>query len=283
MPITYTVTRLRKKLTWDRRSRCSESQVSRRGRSRPGAAGLIAALALVSPAAAPAQTAADSLAHRTLATRAELDSLARVLASAGSSAQRQTLELVRARLGAGDFKAGDRILLQIPALQSAVQPAGEPATLAVAGQPARADTFTVGREQELTLPVGGTIPLRGVLKSETLHARPLIRVSVQGDVQRPGFYFIPPDAPLSDALMAAGGTLRDAKVKDLRVERNGTTILKGRALQEAMAAGRTLETVNLQDGDQLTVPSGGQVTEHMRFVWLVVSITGGIYGLTRLF
>src|SRR5207249_9278183 len=159
MPITYPVTRLRKKLTWDRRSRCSESQVSRRGRSRPGAAGLIAALALVSPAAAPAQTAADSLAHRTLATRAELDSLARVLASAGSSAQRQTLELVRARLGAGDFQAGDRILLQIPALQSAVQPAGEPATLAVAGQPARADTFTVGREQELTLPVGGTIPL----------------------------------------------------------------------------------------------------------------------------
>ena len=273
--------------------------MSRRGRSRPGAAGLIAALALVSPAAAPAQTAADSLAHRTLATRAELDSLARVLASAGSSAQRQTLELVRARLGAGDFQAGDRILLQIPALQSAVQPVGQPATLLAPGQQARADTFTVGREQQLTLPVGGTIPLRGVLKSElqgylteqlsqylkypTLHARPLIRVSVQGDVQRPGFYFIPPDAPLSDALMAAGGTLRDAKVKDLRVERNGTTILKGRALQEAMAAGRTLETVNLQDGDQLTVPSGGQVTEHMRFVWLVVSITGGIYGLTRLF
>jgi len=273
--------------------------VSRWGGSRPAAAALIAALGLVRPAAAPAQTAADSLAHRTLATRAELDSLTRVLATGGSSAQRQTLEFVRARLGAGDFQAGDRILLQIPALQSAVQPVGQPATLPAPGQQARTDTFTVGREQQLTLPVGGTIPLRGVLKSElqsylteqlsqylkypTLQARPLLRVSVQGDVQRPGFYFIPPDAPLSDALMAAGGTLRDAKVKDLRVERNGTTVLKGRALQEAMATGRTLENVNLQDGDQLTVPSGGQVTEHMRFVWLVVSITGGIYGLTRLF
>src|SRR6266516_3647801 len=84
MLTTYPVTRPRKRLTWDRRSRCSESQVSRWGGSRPAAAALIAALGLVRPAAAPAQTAADSLAHRTLATRAELDSLTRVLATGGS-------------------------------------------------------------------------------------------------------------------------------------------------------------------------------------------------------
>src|SRR5437773_8626968 len=113
MLTTYPVTRPRKRLTWDRRSRCLESQVCRWGGSRPAAAALIAALGLVRPAAARAQTAADSLAHRTLATRAELDSLARVLA--GSSAQRQTLEFVRARLGAGDFQAGDRSLFPIPA------------------------------------------------------------------------------------------------------------------------------------------------------------------------
>ncbi len=81
--------------------------------------------------------------------------------------------------------------------------------------------------------------------------------------------------------MAAGGTVRDAKMKNLRIERSGATVLKGRPVQEAIAAGRTLEDANLQNGDQLFVPGSSDVTEHMRFLWLVVSLAGGIYGLTR--
>ena len=264
-------------------------------------AALCAVVALAPPAVAPAQSAADSLAHHALATRAELDSLARALASADSSGQGETLAYVRNRLAAGDFQAGDRILVQIPGLQPPppVQVAGQPAVVSAAALQARVDTFTVGRDRDVVLPVGGGSPisLRGVLRSElqdhlgqelsqylkypTVRARPLLRVSVQGAVAKPGYYFVPSDVTLSDALMAAGGTVRDAKMKNLRVERSGATVLKGRPVEEAIAAGRTLEDANLQNGDQLFVPGSSDVTEHMRFLWLVVSLAGGIYGLTR--
>src|SRR5439155_18368153 len=76
MRITSPATRQRKRRTWDRKSRCWESPVIRH-------VTLCAVLALARPAAAAGQTTADSLAHRALATRAELDSLARALALAG--------------------------------------------------------------------------------------------------------------------------------------------------------------------------------------------------------
>src|SRR6266550_5484675 len=296
MRITSPATRHRKRRTWDRKSRCWESPVIRH-------VTLCAVLALARPAAAAGQTTADSLAHRALATRAELDSLARALALAGgdSSGRGETLTYLRTRLAAGDFQAGDRMLLQIPGLQPppAVQVAGQPAVVSAAALQARVDTFTVGRDRDIVLPVGdgGPISLRGVLRSElqdylsqqlsqylkypAVRARPLLRVSVQGAVAKPGYYFVPSDVTLSDALMAAGGTVRDAKMKNLRVERSGSTVLKGRSVQEVIAAGRTLEDANLQTGDQLFVPGSSDVTEHMRFLWLVVSLAGGIYGLTR--
>ena len=264
---------------------------------------VLAVLALARPAVAPGQTSADSMAHRALATRAELDSLARALASGDSSGQGETLAYLRTRLTAGDFEAGDRMLLQIPGLQPppAVQVAGQPAVVSAAALQARVDTYTVGRDRDIVLPVGGGAPisLRGVLRSElqdylgqqlsqylkypAVRARPLMRVSVQGAVAKPGYYFVPSDVTLSDALMAAGGTVRDAKMKNLRVERSGSTVLKGRSVQEVIAAGRTLEDADLQNGDQLFVPGSSDVTEHMRFLWLVVSLAGGIYGLTRVF
>ena len=266
-------------------------------------AALCALLALTGPATAAAQTRADSLAHRALATRAELDSLTRALASGDSSGQGETLAYLHTRLAAGDFQAGDRMLLQIPGLQPppAVQVAGQPAVVSAAALQARVDTFTVGRERDIVLPVGSGAPisLRGVLRSElqdylgqqlsqylkypAVRARPLLRVSVQGAVAKPGYYFVPSDVTLSDALMAAGGTVRDAKMKNLRVERSGATVLKGQPVQQAIAAGRTLEDANLQNGDQLFVPGSSDVTEHMRFLWLVVSLAGGVYGLTRVF
>src|SRR2546421_13108619 len=164
MPITCPVTRQRKRRIWDRKSRCWESPVIRY-------TAVCAFLALTGPATAAAQTRADSLAHRALATRAELDSLARALASGDSSGQGETLAYLHTRLAAGDFQAGDRMLLQIPGLQPppAVQVAGQPAVVSAAALQARVDTFTVGREQDIVLPVGSGAPisLRGVLRSRS--------------------------------------------------------------------------------------------------------------------
>src|SRR3989442_9450747 len=99
-------------------------------------------------------------------------------------------------LGSG-FQVGDRILLKVE------------------GDSQFSDPFTVGPGPGLTLPVIGEIPLVGVrradvepymsrelaryLKDPVVRAKALIRVSVVGEVQRPGFYSLPGDAVLADA------------------------------------------------------------------------------------
>src|SRR6266513_2333202 len=111
--------------------------------------------------------------------------------------------VIRQRLVDGDFKVGDRVLL------------------IVEGEPILSDTFTVGLGAALTLPTVGEVSLAGVLRCElqdylarrlgqnlrdpVIHARAYVRLSIDGAVVRPGFYAIPAEALLSDALMAAGG------------------------------------------------------------------------------
>jgi protein involved in polysaccharide export with SLBB domain len=240
------------------------------------------ALALASGSAA-AQQPPDSLAARPLASRASLEELVRRLEK--DRADPALLARVRARLTEGDFQTGDRILLE------------------VRDEPSLTDTFAVSPERELRLPspTVGVLPLRGVLRSEfepavtaylaqflrrlVVSARPLLRLSVQGEVVRAGFYGVPADAVLSDALMAAGGTTKDADMKKIRIERDGEALWQGRSLQEAVAAGHTLDQALLRDGDQIVVAKrkDGGFQDNLRFLWIVVSLAGGIYGLSRAF
>src|SRR5687767_7197545 len=100
------------------------------------------------------------------------------------------------------FQVGDRILLR------------------VAGDSSLTDTFTVVTGPALRLPEIGEISLADVplaevetylarelgryIKDPTIEARALIRISVMGEVARPGFYAVPIDLVLPDALMLAG-------------------------------------------------------------------------------
>src|SRR2546427_12303895 len=113
------------------------------------------------------------------------------------------------------FQAGDRILLH------------------VGGDSALSDTFTVVAGPALRLPEIGEISLAGVpranleahltrelgrfIKDPVVQARALIRVSVLGEVTRPGYYAVPIDLVLADALMVAGGATKDPPVEPLRV------------------------------------------------------------------
>ncbi|HET6922683.1 MAG TPA: polysaccharide biosynthesis/export family protein [Anaeromyxobacteraceae bacterium] len=238
------------------------------------------ALGLALAGTATAQDPRDSLASRPLATRADLEALGRRVDRGSALAAR-----VQARLTEGDFQPGDRILIE------------------VRDEPTLTDTFEVGPERELQLPspAVGVLPLRGVLRSEleptvakylgqflqrpVVRARSLLRLSIQGEVVRAGFYGVPPDAVLADALMAAGGTTQAADVKKMRIERNGKPLFQGRALQEAIASGRTLDEALLRDGDQIVVAKrkDGAFEGNLRFLWVVVSLAGGIYGLSRAF
>ncbi len=226
---------------------------------------LIAGLVLLplwvqSPAAA--QTLLGAEPGSSIRTRAELQQLLTYYDEVGASpayservkeAARASADRVRARLAEGDFKVGDRIVLSVE------------------GEPDLPDTVTVESGPRIVLPLFGEIALHGVLRSEiqehltrelgrvirnpVVRARGLMRLSVQGQVGAPGFYVVPAESLVSDALMVAGGPGPAADLAELRIERGLETVIAGEPLQEAMREGWTLDQLNLQAGDQIVLPA----------------------------
>ncbi len=193
---------------------------------------------------------------------------------------------MRARLTEGDFRPGDRIKLEVQ------------------GEPALTDTFAVQPDRSLRLPppTVGSLPLKGVLRAEieprlteyvkqflqppvVVRARPLIHFSVQGEVARPGIYAVPADASLGDVLMAAGGTTAGSNLKKLRIERDGKQIWNAQQFQKALGQGTTVDAAELHEGDQIVIGRRNDrgMGESLNFLWVVVSLAGGIYGLSRAF
>jgi len=220
--------------------------------------------------AAPLAAQDAKVADRPLATREELEA-ARERAGASQLAAR-----IQARLTDGDFRRGDRIALMVQAESTLT------------------DTFVVGSRAELILPppTTGSLSLKGVLRSELeskltqyiarfrnnpiVRAQPLLRLSVQGEVAKAGIYAVPADGQIADALMAAGGTTQFAKANQVSIERNGRSFWRGSAFDT------DLDALGLQDGDQIMVGSnrpGG--ADNLRVAALIVSIAGGLYGLSR--
>ncbi len=246
----------------------------------------MAALGITAARGAAQERPDPGLVDRPLASRGELEELARRLGSGGSGGDGGLLTRVRARLAEGDFQPGDRIQLDVQ------------------GEPALTDTFAVAPDRSLRLPppTVGSLPLKGVLRSEVepklleyikrflqppvvLRARPLLRLSVQGEVTRPGIYAVPADAALGDVLMAAGGTTPSSNFKKLKVERDGKPIWNAQEFQRALAQGTTIDAARLHEGDQIFIGRRNDrgMGESLNFLWVVVSLAGGVYGLSRAF
>ena len=268
---------------------------------------ITAAACLLAAATADATQVASAAARRLRATRGELETRLRRLDeiarsdTAGAELRvrvRTEAAAIRTRLTDGDFHVGDRIALAVE---------GEPESTEGVGPTRRtieqqlSDTFTLEAGNVMTLPAIGAITLQGVLRSEleahltreigrfirepVLYARPLIRVSVQGGVTRPGFYSLPVDAVLSDALMAAGGPTQEARLAKLRIEREGKPIWGGPLLRQAIAEGRTLDEMDLRAGDQFQVPGlrGRGAENTLRIIGLVLSIPVTVFTLSKVF
>jgi len=233
---------------------------------RPGsAAGLRVVLAacavLLGGPAAQGQTLASWDPGRPNMTRAALEDLLARYEQATTSAgytedlrerARYEASLIRTRLVEGDFQVGDRVLLLVE------------------GEQELSDTFAVAMGPALLLPVVGEIPLKGVLRSEledhirehlkrfyrdpVVRARALIRIEVAGEVERPGFYVLAPETPVTDVLMLAGGMTREAAQRSIRVERGDETIWGAEALRQAIIEARTLDQLSVRAGDRLVVP-----------------------------
>ena len=222
---------------------------------------LVGVLALAVPALCAGQDPLTPM--RLEIDRAELtrlldqyDALAR--STAYSEALREEVrvqaDMIRERLRTGDFRAGDHIALFIE---------GE--------QAAQWDTLTVEAGPQIDVPTLGPITLQGVLRSELeshlsteigrfiqtprVQARALIRLSVVG-VVRPGFYTIPADVPLSDAVMLAGGPAGGSDPDRIRIERGQNVLWSVEELWTPLADGRTLDDLGLQAGDRIILPEG---------------------------
>ncbi|MGH7559668.1 MAG: polysaccharide biosynthesis/export family protein [Gemmatimonadales bacterium] len=246
---------------------------------RRGALALSALLAAVPLAAQERPAGDEALAHRSLASRQELEQLAARHKGGPVAA------LVQARLKEGDFRPGDLIRIEVQAESTLT------------------DTFAVTRDRTLELPspAVGSLALAGVLRSELeprvaefvkkfvqnsrVRAWPLMRLTIQGNVARAGIYGVPPDAPLADVLMAAGGATPDADMKKLKVERDGREIYRAQELERLIADRRTVDEAALRDGDRLVVGGrrAGSGYDSLRTVGIIVSIAGGLYGLSRAF
>jgi protein involved in polysaccharide export with SLBB domain len=234
--------------------------------------------------AAPAGAQSGDLGGRgLLASRAALEERVAELEASGGGVASAELVALRRRLKEGDFQVGDRVFLSVD------------------GEEALTVTFTVSRVQTVVLPGIGTVSFAGVLRSEledrltrvvaqyvrnpSVRASALIMLSVTGDVARPGYYALPVTALVSDAVMAAGGGTRDAKLKDVRVERSGKTLWDAKVVADAVAQSRTLDELGLRSGDQVVVPARGRgnAESNIRLLALVLSIPVTIYTLTRIF
>jgi len=193
---------------------------------------------------------------------------------------RADADLIRGRLTNGDFRVGDRIVLFVQ------------------GEPNLPDTVPVEPGPMIALPLFGEISLAGVLRSEIaghltrelarfirnpiVRANGHMRLSVQGAVARPGFYTMPAEMLLGEALMVAGGPGQNSNMDDVRIERGTRALIEGEALQEAIREGLTLDQLNLQAGDQIVVPersAGGW----LRNVGIVTGIVGSLSTLIYLF
>jgi protein involved in polysaccharide export with SLBB domain len=203
--------------------------------------------------------------HAAMATRVELETeaaqiTAQISARTVSDAARQSLDedalRIAHRLDEGDFAMGDRIILRLQGAES------------------RTDTITVGSGQ--ALPIAGIpdLQLRGVLRSElrdrlTEHVAkyirnpqmsvvPLIRVSVLGAVSRPGYYGLPPESPISDAIMLAGGPTADADVGSTILRRGGQPLIAAREMRSLVAQGETVNALGVLPGDEVVVGQRGR-------------------------
>lgn len=206
----------------------------------------------------------DAVSTGQFASRASLQQIARGGGPAAAVAQE--------RLTNGDFQVGDRV------------------ALAVVGEPALTDTFTVREGQVLRLPNLPDIQLHGILHAELqdtlahdiasfvknpdVRATPLVRVAVLGEVARPGYYSASDDELVSSLLMQAGGLEHDSDLGKTVVRRGTETLYTAKMLQAAMAQGQTIDQLALRPGDQLVVgehPPGGNA---LRYIGIVAALAG---------
>lgn len=218
----------------------------------------LALLLSLLPSVVVAQQAPLAGAQR--ATRGELaarlQQLEGLIASAGKAEQRSRLQAeqvaIRSRLESGDFRVGDRFVMT------------------VRFDSVRVDTASVRDSLVVSILNLPDLRLQGVLRSEldeklnqhvarfirnaSVRSNVLTRIAIFGAVRSPGFYYTSPDRPVSDIFMLAGGPGAEANVGQFELRRGTATLIERKRSKALLEAGRTLEQLDVQSGDEFRIP-----------------------------
>jgi len=215
-----------------------------------------------------------------MATRAELSALADRLAR-GSESDRNKASALRIRLRDGDFRPGDRIRLVLE------------------GNVTQDDTISVIAGSKVLLKDIGEIPLTGVLRSELqdylvkqlsryikdvrVRATPLVRLSILGPVGKPGFFYLPSDIPVSEAIMRAGGPTGSSDLGKSVIRRGTAELYDSRNTRTALNQGLTLDQLSLRDGDSIEVgeKTSGKWTKIASIITVATSLAWAISYVAR--
>jgi hypothetical protein len=158
---------------------------------------------------------------------------------------------IRERLRVGDFQPGDRLVIRVDGIE------------------AMSDTFVVRAGPEIEIPSLPPLSLVGVLRSEAqervaahvaayvrdprVRIDVLLNVAVIGNVGRPGFYAMPADILLGDALMLAGGPTPVADMERIEIRRDGFKFWNRANLRIALTDGWTLDRLDVRSGDEIHI------------------------------
>ena len=224
------------------------------------------------------------------ATRAQLtarrDSLVRfdTTGSAGRS-RRDEVNEIQHRLVSGDFRAGDRFLVQDLLLVRAndrTTPVGDTVIVreGVGGPVYSLNTWADGSLRGVLrteLPATVERYERTYVRDPRIRVMPLTRVSITGAVPRPGYYVVDPDRQVTDAITLAGGPGASGQKKGrITVLRGSKQLYDTKAVQTAIRDGRTLDDLGIRSGDEVRVeePRGSRLPSVQTIFFGLSALTG---------
>ncbi len=189
------------------------------------------------------------------------------------------LQVAEDRLVNGDFQPSD-------ALQLDVQ-----------GMTEFTGSFTLDRQKDLVLPTIDPIPMQGVLYSEAEEAiraglavyirNPIVRVivtkriAIVGGIASPGFYDIPPETTVSQAIMLAGGPAGNAKLNQAEFRRLGDAYTD--PYGQIAFTNVSLVELGVMSGDELYIPPSGTGLTTAKILGGIATAAGLVFLFTRIF
>lgn len=224
-------------------------------------------------------------AKRSMVTRTELqsalDEIQRGLTSTAYSpalraSKQAEAEIIRERLTDGDIHPADQIKVE------------------VLTEPGLSATYTITPRGTLDLPGGAVIDMHGILRSEVqayltkefkrvvndpvITATSFVRISMFGALNKPGFFQAPASRLMSEEIMIdAGGPANNVRWNKSTIKRGDRVIVDGPEFADAVQKGLTLDQLNVQAGDEITLATKPSAALFWRIIGGATALGGLVY------